>query len=58
MWPGCGHLKKLGGSSFFKGSRPEFVPGAASAEAAKLKKFSDGSRTQIQWLPDVARADF
>jgi hypothetical protein len=34
------------------------VPGAAGAEAAKLEKFSDGSGTQIQWLPDVARADF
>jgi hypothetical protein len=35
MWLGCGHLKKLGGSSFFKGSRPEFVPGAASAEGQR-----------------------
>jgi hypothetical protein len=38
--------------------RPEFVPGEAVAEAAKLKKFSDAGRTQIQWLPDVGRADF
>jgi hypothetical protein len=35
MWLGCGHLKKLGGSSFFKGSRPEFVPGAAGAEGQR-----------------------
>ncbi len=27
---GCGHLKKLGDSSFFKGSRPEFKPGFAA----------------------------
>jgi hypothetical protein len=53
------HLKKLQGSSFFKrSSAPEFVSGAAGAEAAKLEKFSDGSRTQIQRLPDVVRADF
>ena len=28
--------------------RPEFVPGFAGAEAAKLKKFSDAGGTQIQ----------
>ena len=39
---GCGYLKKLGGSSFFKGSSPEFEPGLAGAEAAKLNKFSAG----------------
>ena len=58
IWQGCGHLKKLGGSSFFKGSRPEFEPGLAGAEAAKLNKFSDAGGTQIQWLPDAARTDF
>ena len=49
-------MKKLGGSSFFKGSRPEFEPGLAGAGsgvpknasflgwavAAKLNKFSAG----------------
>jgi hypothetical protein len=38
--------------------RPEFVPGLAGAEAAKLKKFSDAVETQIQWLPDDARTNF
>jgi antitoxin (DNA-binding transcriptional repressor) of toxin-antitoxin stability system len=33
--------------------RPEFVPGAAGAEAAKLEKFSHGSKTQVQWLPNI-----
>jgi hypothetical protein len=35
--------------------RPEFEPGAAGAEAAKLFKFSDAGRTQIQWLSDAAQ---
>jgi hypothetical protein len=55
-------LRKLekgrGFELFQEKQRLEYVPGAAGAEAAKLEKFSDGSRTQIQWLPDVARADF
>ena len=38
--------------------RPEFEPGIAGAEAAKLNKFSDAGGTQIQWLPDAARTDF
>ena len=38
--------------------RPEFVPGEAGTEAAKLKKFSDAGGTQIQWLSDAARTDF
>jgi hypothetical protein len=38
--------------------RPEFEPGLAGAEAAKLNKFSDAGGTQIQWLPDAARTDF
>ncbi len=49
--------------------RPEFEPGLAGAEEAKLKKFSAGvpedasslgwgaGGTQIQWLPDAARTD-
>jgi hypothetical protein len=47
--------------------RPEFVPGEAGAEAAKLKKFSAGvpedasslgwgaGGTQIWWLSDAAQ---
>ena len=35
--------------------RPEFGPGVAGAEAAKLEKFSDAGGTQIQWLPDAGR---
>ncbi len=38
--------------------RPEFEPGPAGAEAAKLKKFSDAGGTQIQWLSDDARTNF
>jgi hypothetical protein len=38
--------------------RPEFEPGPAGAEAAKLNKFSDAGGTQIQWLPDAGRTDF
>ncbi len=38
--------------------RPEFVPGAAGAEAAKFKKFSDAGGSQILWLSDAGRADF
>ncbi len=32
---------------------PEFRPGKADAEGAKLKKFSDASESQIQWLSDA-----
>ena len=35
--------------------RPEFEPGEADAEAAKLKKFSDAGGSQIQWLSDAGR---
>ena len=35
--------------------RPDFEPGEADAEAAKLKKFSDAGGSQKQWLPDAAR---
>jgi hypothetical protein len=35
--------------------RPEFEPGVADAEAAKLKKFSEAGRSQIQWLSDAGR---
>jgi hypothetical protein len=58
IWQGCGHLKKLGGSSFFEGSRPEFEPGLAGAgsgvpeDASSLGWGAGG--TQIQWLPDAA----
>ena len=50
--------------------RPDFEPGAAGAEAAKLKKFSDGvpanvslegvgcRRVQKRWLPDAVRNQF
>jgi hypothetical protein len=38
--------------------RPEFEPGVASAEAAKLKKFSDAGGSQNQWLPDEVRNQF
>ena len=38
--------------------RPEFEPGEAGAEAAKLKKFSDAGGSQIQWLSDAARNQF
>ena len=38
--------------------RPEFEPGFAGAEAAKLKKFSDAGGSQIQWLPDAGRTRF
>ena len=50
--------------------RPEFEPGEADAEAAKLKKFSDapgspktprlwgGGGSRIQWLPDAVRNQF
>jgi hypothetical protein len=38
--------------------RPEFVPGFAGVEAAKLKKFSDADRTQSQWLFDAGRTNF
>ena len=31
--------------------RPEFEPGLAGAEEAKLNKFSDAGGTQIRWLP-------
>ena len=51
-------MKKLGGSSFFKGSSPEFEPGLAGAEAAKLKKFSDAGGLKFSWLSDAARNRF
>ena len=35
--------------------RPEFGPGVAGAEAAKLKKFSDAGGSQIQWLSDAVK---
>jgi hypothetical protein len=35
--------------------RPKFEPGAAGAEAAKLKKFSDAGGSQVSWLSDAAR---
>ena len=35
--------------------RPAFEQGAADAEAAKLKKFSDGGGPQRQWLSDAVR---
>jgi DNA gyrase/topoisomerase IV subunit B len=35
--------------------RLEFEPGEAGVEAAKLKKFSDGDGSQIEWLPDAGR---
>lgn len=35
--------------------RPEFEPGEAGVEAAKLRKFSDGDGSQIQRLPDAGR---
>ncbi len=38
--------------------RPEFEPGEAGAEAAKLKKFSDAGGSHIQWLPTQAETDF
>ena len=38
--------------------RPEFEPGLAGAEAAKLKKFGDAGGSQIQWLSDAARNRF
>jgi hypothetical protein len=38
--------------------RPEFEPGKAGAEAAKLKKFSDAGGSQIQWLSDAVRNQF
>ncbi len=50
--------------------RPEFEPGFADGDAAKLKKFSagvledasssgwDAAGSQIQWLSDADRADF
>ncbi len=38
--------------------RPEFEPGEAGIEAAKLRKFSDADGSQRQWLPDAARTDF
>ena len=38
--------------------RPEFEPGFAGAEAAKLEKFSDAGGSQIQWLSDDARNQF
>jgi hypothetical protein len=37
---------------------PEFEPGEAGAEAAKLKKFSDAGGSQIQWLLDAGRLTF
>src|SRR5690606_15989325 len=38
--------------------RPEFEPGEAGVEAAKLKKFSDADGSQSQWLPDAGRNRF
>ncbi len=35
--------------------RPEFKPGEADVEAAKLKKFSDADGSQIQRLSDAGR---
>lgn len=35
--------------------RPEFEPGEADVEAAKLEKFSDADGSQIQWLSDAGR---
>ncbi|MBX7067501.1 MAG: NUDIX hydrolase [Parachlamydiales bacterium] len=37
--------------------RPDFGSGAAGAEAAKLKKFSDAGGSQNPWLSDTGRTD-
>jgi hypothetical protein len=34
---------------------PEFEPGEAGVETAKLEKFSDADGSQIQWLSDAGR---
>ncbi len=36
--------------------RPEFMPGAADAETAKLGKFSDAGRIKIQAVEILPRA--
>ena len=38
--------------------RPEFEPGKAGAEAAKLKKFSDGGGLKICGCPTQAEINF
>ena len=37
--------------------RPDFGSGLVGAEAAKLKKFSDGGGSQNLWLSDAGRTD-
>lgn len=40
------------------GGRSEFGPGEAGAEAAKLKKFSDGSEVKFSGCPTPAGSNF
>ncbi len=38
--------------------RPEFGPGGAGGEAAKLVSLADADGSQIQWLSDAGRNQF